>query len=78
MNSEQKVSRTTTRTITIEEHFATPAFVEGPGCHFKERAQAAQLLDQLCDLEDRRIADMDAAGIDVQVLSPPTVPRPVA
>jgi predicted TIM-barrel fold metal-dependent hydrolase len=69
MNSESKVSRTTTRTITLEEHFGTPAFLDGPGSHLKERAQAAQLLDQLCDLGDRRIADMDAAGIDVQVLS---------
>ncbi len=69
MNSEPKMSRTTIRTITLEEHFATPAFIEGPGCHFKERAQATQLLDQLCDLGERRIADMDAAGIDVQVLS---------
>jgi predicted TIM-barrel fold metal-dependent hydrolase len=69
MKSESKVSTTTTRTITLEEHFGTPAFVEGPGRHLKERAQAAQLVDQLCDLGDRRIADMDAAGIDVQVLS---------
>ncbi len=69
MNSESKVSRTTTRTITLEEHFGTPAFIEGPGRQLKERAQAAQLLDQLCDLGDRRIADMDAAGIDLQVLS---------
>jgi predicted TIM-barrel fold metal-dependent hydrolase len=69
MNSESKVSRTTIRTITLEEHFATPAFVEGPGRHLKERAQAAQLIDQLCDMGDRRIADMDTAGIDVQVLS---------
>ncbi len=69
MNNEIKVSKTTTRTITIEEHFGTPAFLEGPGSHLKKRPDAAQLLDQLCDLGDRRIADMDAAGIDVQVLS---------
>jgi len=29
----------------------------------------ARLPDQLCDLNTRRIADMDAAGIDVKVLS---------
>ena len=68
------------RTITLEEHYATPAFMEGPGRQLKEQAQAAhahpqvaagmaQLLDQLCDLDDRRIADMDAAGIGMQVLS---------
>ena len=31
MNNASKVSRTTTRTITLEEHFATPAFLKGPG-----------------------------------------------
>jgi predicted TIM-barrel fold metal-dependent hydrolase len=69
MSNASKVSGTTIRTITLEEHFATPAFLKGPGTRFKERAQAPQLLDQLCDLGERRIADMDAAGIDVQVLS---------
>jgi len=69
MNNASKVSRTTIRTITLEEHFATPAFLNGPGARIKERPQAAQLLDQLCDLGERRIADMDAAGVDVQVLS---------
>jgi len=29
----------------------------------------AQVIDQLCDIGDGRLADMDAAGIDVQVLS---------
>lgn len=73
-------SHKTMRTITLEEHFATPTFLEGPGSQIKDQAQAAhthpqvvasiaQLLDQLCDLDDHRIADMDAAGIDMQVLS---------
>lgn len=68
------------RTITLEEHFATPAFMAGPGRQLKEQAQAVQahpqvaagitrLIEQLCDLGERRIGDMDAAGIDVQVLS---------
>jgi len=72
--------RTTMRTITLEEHYAIPAFMDGPGRQLKEQAQAArahpqvaagfaQLLDQLGDLDERRIADMDAAGIDMQVLS---------
>jgi len=69
MNNASKVPRATIRTIALEEHFATPAFLNGPGARIKERPQAAQLLDQLCDLGERRIADMDAAGIDVQVLS---------
>ncbi len=68
MNNESKVSGTTIRTITLEEHFATPAFLEGPGRKTKEQ-QPPQLVDRLCDLGDLRIADMDAAGIDVQVLS---------
>src|SRR5205085_4840560 len=70
----------TMRTITLEEHYATAAFMEGPGRQLKEQARAAQahpqvaaglsqLLDRLCDLGERRITEMDAAGIDVQVLS---------
>jgi predicted TIM-barrel fold metal-dependent hydrolase len=67
-------------TITLEEHYVTPAFMEGPGRQLKEQAQAARdhpqvaagfdrLINQLCDLGDRRIEEMDAAGIDMQVLS---------
>jgi hypothetical protein len=66
------------RTITLEEHFVNPAFMQGPGHELGERVKTAQgqmapinahLVDQLLDLDDLRIADMDAAGIDVQVLS---------
>ena len=62
------------RTITLEEHFATPAFLEGPGRKLKEQAEGfggrgAAVLEQLCDLGDKRVAEMDAANIDVQVLS---------
>jgi uncharacterized protein len=62
------------RTIALEEHFATPKFLEGPGRDLKERAlqfggPAARLLEQLCYLGEKRIAQMDAAGISVQVLS---------
>jgi predicted TIM-barrel fold metal-dependent hydrolase len=62
------------RTITLEEHYATAGFLDGPGKDLKERAvkfgdRAAKLLEQLCDLGEKRIAEMDAAGIDMQVLS---------
>ena len=62
------------KTITLEEHYASPAFLEGPGKGLKEHAKdftgpRANLLEQLCDVGDRRIKDMDEAGIDIQVLS---------
>ncbi len=62
------------RTITLEEHYASPGFLLGPGRKLKEQAKnfgdrAEKLLKQLCDLGEQRIAEMDAAGIDVQVLS---------
>ena len=62
------------RTITLEEHFATPDFMEGPGRFLKDRAQGPEtrmrgVPELLCDLDERRIANMDTAGIDVQVLS---------
>ena len=62
------------RTITLEEHFGSPAFLAGPGKEFTERlknsgARGARIYEQLQDIGDKRIADMDAAGIDMQVLS---------
>lgn len=62
------------RTITLEEHFATPGFLDGPGLKLKEQAlkfggAAANLLEQICDLSDKRVAEMDAAHIDMQILS---------
>jgi predicted TIM-barrel fold metal-dependent hydrolase len=62
------------RTITLEEHFATPGFLDGPGQDLKNAAlkfegRATRLIEQLCDLDAKRLAAMDAAGIDMQVLS---------
>jgi predicted TIM-barrel fold metal-dependent hydrolase len=60
------------RTITIEEHISTPEFLEAtdklwagdPAVNFW-KANRAKLLNVGTD----RLADMDAAGIDLQVLS---------
>jgi predicted TIM-barrel fold metal-dependent hydrolase len=62
------------RTIALEEHFATPAFLDGPDRRLKERAvevggRFARLVDQLVDIGDGRVAAMDAAGVDMQALS---------
>lgn len=60
------------RTITLEEHFSTPEFLEamaevrqGDPINALWRANR----EKLFDVGNARIADMDAAGIDVQVLS---------
>ncbi len=76
----EPASEKTLRNITLEEHYVTPAFMEGPGRGLAERVRATQgqsqiglinahLVEQLLDLDDLRLADMDAAGIDMQVVS---------
>ena len=62
------------KTITLEEHFVSPSFLEGPGKGLKEQAKnpesyIGKIYEQLCDLGDKRISEMDIAGIDVQALS---------
>ncbi len=62
------------RTVTLEEHFASPGFLEGPGRELKERAlrlgeRGVTLFDQLSEIGELRIAAMDEAGVDMQVLS---------
>ena len=62
------------RTITLEEHFATPAYLAGPGSKLKAHAERAggrlkNLMADLADLGEGRIAAMDAAGITMQALS---------
>ncbi len=62
------------RTITLEEHWATPAFLERTG-RTPTRATAlrqprlAGVAERLPDLDELRLREMDEAGIDVQVLS---------
>jgi predicted TIM-barrel fold metal-dependent hydrolase len=62
------------RTVTVEEHFVSPSFLAGPGKAFMERfktmgAHGARIYEGLRDVGAKRIAEMDAAGIDMQVLS---------
>lgn len=49
------------RIIAVEEHY----LLAGP----RLESQPAQIRERLCDLDQVRIAGMDAAGIDLQVLS---------
>lgn len=62
------------RTITVEEHFVSPAFTAGPGreliANFRNSGPAGNVIaDRLTELGDKRVAEMDAAGIDMQVVS---------
>ena len=62
------------RTITLEEHWATASFLERTGGTLTGDAAARQprlsgVAERLPDLDDLRLREMDAAGIDVQVLS---------
>jgi predicted TIM-barrel fold metal-dependent hydrolase len=62
------------RTITLEEHFASPGFVAGPGRSFVEQLRGRgphgmRIVEQLQEVGPSRMAEMDAADIDMQVLS---------
>jgi uncharacterized protein len=54
------------RTIALEEHYATQSLLRGPGAWL---SAFPQWVDPLLDIGDGRIAAMDAAGIDLAVLS---------
>ena len=63
--------------IAIEEHFSTPMLTEKSNpTAFREfyistRSEhiGHNIVEQLADLDEQRLAYMDAVGIDVQVLS---------
>lgn len=59
---------TVSRTIGVEEHFLTQALLEGPAREMVESGFTGPL-EELLDIGSQRVAAMDAAGIDVQVLS---------
>jgi len=68
------------RTIAIEEHFRSRAVLaaRAAGRVAGDRSPVVDhIADRLADLGDGRIADMDAAGVDVQVVSH-NVPGPEA
>jgi hypothetical protein len=75
MIMEKLGNREMMRAITLEEHYATPGFLAGPGRKLKEQIKMTEhfgyekIIEELSDLGDKRIAEMDSAGIDVQVLS---------
>ena len=58
------------RVISIEDHFWTPAIAEAIGAlRNPDTDPGGPLATDLADLGERRLAAMDAAGIDVQVIS---------
>jgi uncharacterized protein len=71
---ETRRSEARLRTITLEEHFASPGFIVGSGRDSMERlrsmgARGARTFAQLQDVGEGRLAEMDVADIDMQVLS---------
>jgi 2,3-dihydroxybenzoate decarboxylase len=65
------------KTIAIEEHFSTPMQTqkskktEFRSFYLSSRSEhiGHSIVDQLADIDEQRLAYMDAAGIDIQVLS---------
>jgi predicted TIM-barrel fold metal-dependent hydrolase len=59
------------RVIALEEHFWTPAIAEAIGALRNPDTEASEspLAANLLDLGERRLAAMDGAGIDLQVIS---------
>ena len=65
------------RTITIEEHFLSSGFANRIQEGSTEVLRRGTLHDKLMDLGEIRLRDMDASGIDMQVISHTTEARPV-
>lgn len=57
------------RVVTLEEHYTTAEYVAATEQFLPPAAKSAPLQTALLDLDDARIAAMDAGGVDVQVLS---------
>jgi predicted TIM-barrel fold metal-dependent hydrolase len=58
------------RVISLEDHFWTPAIAEAIGAlRNPDTDSGGPLAADLADLGERRLAAMDAAGIDLQVIS---------
>ena len=58
------------RTITLEEHFVTRDFIKATNVYGEGMPTGLQAMrDKLLDVGEGRLASMDEAGIDMQVLS---------
>jgi predicted TIM-barrel fold metal-dependent hydrolase len=68
------------RIVALEEHYATQKFLDGPGRGLVDRFASGQshprfaggahnLVEQLRDVSAGRITEMNAAGVELQVLS---------
>jgi predicted TIM-barrel fold metal-dependent hydrolase len=57
------------RVVTLEEHYSTADYLAATEQFMPAAGQSATLRAALLDLDDARIAAMDAGGVDVQVLS---------
>lgn len=66
-----KTSFSKMRTITMEEHYFSPAFVAGPGKGMKASVNPfiVKTYELAFDLGPGRLALMDKGGIDMQILS---------
>jgi len=57
------------RIITLEEHYVSQAFLDLAGVNLGSQQAVDMSAATVTDLSEQRLADMDAAGIDMQVLS---------